>query len=207
MRECLLVGSRAYELRTNKASSNRESAGWTCMFILLTSHELLENRGTWHSNECRRFDLHLFPATSWMEQPGCQWPYQVNADLRHAVPAVTARRCGGAAKAEHHSSSKSSDLVSHKENLHFMHLMLLTDCPICFRIQSEIVFLVFQTTPSLLGLFSSLSPGDRGALPFPSVCLFSPSSRLLAAEFRAVSSHLLLPRTDSLCVSWSHSPF
>lgn len=59
----------------------------------------------------------------------------------------------------------------------------LTDCPICFRIQSEIVFLVFQATPSLLGLLSSLSPGDGGALPFPPVCLF-PSNRILAAESR-----------------------
>lgn len=44
---------------------------------------------------------------------------------------------------------------------------------LCFRIQFEIVLLVFQTTPLLLGLLSSLSSGDGGVCPFPSLCLFS----------------------------------
>lgn len=113
----------------------------------------------------------------------------------------------GTAKTEHYNNSKSSDLVSHRENRHFMHLKALTDCPVCFRIQFETVLLVFQTTPSLLGLLSSLSPGDGGALPFPPVCLLNPSNRLLTAESRTASSHRLPSRTNSLYMSHSHSPF
>lgn len=64
-----------------------------------------------------------------------------------------------------------------------MYLKALTNCPVCFRIQFEIVLLVFQTTPSLLGLLSSLSPGD-GVCPFPSLCLFSvlPTNSLLLSQ-------------------------
>lgn len=70
-----------------------------------------------------------------------------------------------------------------------MHPKALTECPVCFRIQFEIVLLVFQTTPSLLGLLSSLSPGDSGALPFPPVCLLSllsTGSSLLSQELTAL---------------------
>lgn len=74
-----------------------------------------------------------------------------------------------------------------------MHLKSLTDCPVCFRIQFEIVLPVFQTTPSLLGLLSSLSPGDGGALPFPPICLSSllpTDSSLLSQElFPLIISH------------------
>lgn len=79
--------------------------------------------------------------------------------------------------------------------------------PYFFRIQFEIVRPVFRTTPSLLGLLSSLSPGDGAALPFPPICLLSSSNRLLTAESRTVSSPRLPSRTDSLRMSCNHSPF
>lgn len=65
-----------------------------------------------------------------------------------------------------------------------MHVKALTDCSVCFGIQFEIVLLVFQTTPLLLGLLSSLSPGDGAVCPFPSLCLSSllPTNSLLLSQ-------------------------
>lgn len=88
-----------------------------------------------------------------------------------------------------------------------MRLDVLSDCPVCFRILFEIGLLVFQTTPSLLGLLSSLSPGDSGALPFPLCSLLPTGSSLLSQELSPliISHPELTPYTQSFSILMQNS--